>query len=488
MSALPAQRHRLAFALRRAGTYTACAGACAVAGWLVAGVPDTMFVPATAALALAAAVALTVAGARARTLTSPMVVLGVPLLVSLSAAMQPITRIFGDWSPESLTAAVLIVVAPLAGIGAVIVAAPGRTPRLERGTAAAPYPRRLVGACLLMCLVASAVYALEWSRIGGPPLLSSNIDEARFSVQFGLLHVLTQALPLSLLVATWARVARADSFTAAQRRALEAIMCFALIVLALGGGRALVVVPVISALVVAARYVSRRAARRMVVVLPVAILVFSSVIFLTRIGQQHTSNSVVGSILYNDTGMNSSPLASAYRSVSIGFGQQLRVVAELRDAHVRTPPFTTSIWFAHNISGRALDPEAFTAPSAGGWLAAMYAGPLLLDFGLLPTLLFGVLMGAGAHALYRLFARGRSITMIWVYAYLAGPIAFAFYVNVFLQFVYPILDLVALTILSRLLIAPAASSPRVDATPSTDASGGAGFRPMAFDSGRSTSS
>lgn len=431
--------------------YAAGAIASALAGSLVTDVTDASLVPATAVLALAPALALPIVGVRTHMLTSPLILLGVPLLLSLAAAMQPITRIFGDWSLETLTAAILIVVAPLAGVGAAMLAAPGRLPRLERGTAATPHPQRLIAVCLLMCVAGTAVYANEWSGIGGPPLLSSEIDKARFSVDFGLLHVLTQGIPLALLIATWARVGRADSFTAPQRRMLEAVMCFVPIIVVLNGGRGPVLLPLLTAVVVAARYVSPHAARRMALVAPVAILVFSSAIFIARIEQQSTT-AVGRTVLYNDTGTKSPPLQSGYRVSSIGLGEQLRVVAELRDAKVESPPFTSSIWFAHNFLGRAVDPQTITGPTAGGWLTATYAGPLLLDFGLIPALLFGFALGAGAHVLYRRFARGRSVTIIWVYAYLAGPIAFAFYVNVFLQFIYPFLDVIALITLSRLLI------------------------------------
>jgi hypothetical protein len=71
-----------------------------------------------------------------------------------------------------------------------------------------------------------------------------------------------------------------------------------------------------------------------------------------------------------------------------------------------------------------------------------------------PALLFGFGLGAIAHVLYRRFARGRSVTIIWIYAYLAGPFFLAFYLNVFLYFIFPIIDLVALMVLARLLIRP----------------------------------
>lgn len=453
MSALPIARGRASLGPARIAAFVVAAGALVLAGWHLAMLPDGALVPATAALGFAGALAVGMFAMRRGALSSPLALMGIPLLLSLAAAMQPVTRIFGDWSPSNLAIAALIVFAPLAGIGVAMLVAPGCTPRIQRGTDVVPHASRLVSVCSIMCALSTIVYAIEWSSVGGPPLFSPTIDKTRFSVEVGLMHVLTQGLPLALLIATWARVGRPNSFTSLQRRLLEAIMVFSPIVLALGGGRALVLVPLLAALVVAGRYVSRRTARRLLVVLPVAIVAFSSVVFVARIGQ-NAPTGAVGTVLYNESGGKTSAVEASYKSLSIGLGQQLRVVAALRDARVEMPPFTTSIWFAHNFVPRAVDSQTITGPNAGGWLTATYAGPVILDLGLPVALLFGFLLGAAAHLFYRQFARGRSVTAIWLYAYLSGPIAFCFYVNVFLQFIYPVLDLIALFVLSRLLIAP----------------------------------
>ena len=454
MGSLPMPTRRLTMRPLHAAGYVIAALACGLAGWFVARIPDSAFVPVTAALALAAATAIVIVNLRAHTLTSPAILIGVPLLLSLAGAMAPVTQIFGAWSPSTLAVAVLIVLAPLAGTGFAKLAAPDRTtPRLEPGTAAAPHPTRLIVICTAMCVAGTLVYGVEWSRVGGPPLLSENIDLARFGLAYGLAHVLTQGLPLALLIATWARVGRSASFTPAQRRALEAIICFVPVILLLGGARSLVVIPLVTTIVVVARYVSPHAARRMAVVIPLVLIALSSALFIARLSQS-TPAGPVGSVLYNDTGKRTSVVQSTYRAISISLGQQLRVVAELRDADIRTPPFTTSIWFAHNLTSRAVDPHTITSANAGGWLTSTYAGQLLLDFGLLPAMLFGFVLGASAHVLYRRFARGRSVTIIWMYAYLAGPLALAFYLNVFLYFIFPVLDLIALAILSRILIRP----------------------------------
>jgi hypothetical protein len=447
-----AQRGRFSLGATRPAIYAAATLACIVAGWLVGGVPDATLVPVTAIVATAVAVALGIMGIRRHLLASPLILLGIPLLLSLAAAMQPITRIFGDWTLSTLTDAVLIVLAPIAGVGAAMLFAREPIKALERGTEAQPYANRLVFVVVAMALAGSAVYAYEWAGIGGPPLLSENIDQARFSLNAGPIHIFTEGIPLALLISTWARVGRPRSFSPFQLRALEGVMGLALLMQGLGGGRSFVIVPVISALVVAARYLTPRATKRMAIGVPVAILVFSSVVFLARIGQ-HSPTGAVGSVLYNSSGEKTSPFESVYGSLSINLGEQLRVVQELREADIRTPPFSSSIWFAHNFfPSRALDPQVIAGPNAGGWLTSMYAGPLLLDFGLLPALLFGFVLGAGAHVLYGRFARGRSVTIIWIYAYLAASITLAFYINMFTYFIFPILDLTGLAILSRLLI------------------------------------
>lgn len=469
-----AQRGRFSPGATRPAIYVAATLACILAGWLVGGVSNDALVPVTAILAAAGAIAIGVFGVRSHLLASPLVLIGAPLGLSLAAAMQPITRIFGDWSLSRLTEAVLIVLAPIAGVGIAMLFQREPLKRLERGTEAQPYPTRLVATVVLMAIVGAAVYANEWSGIGGPPLLSDNIDQARFSLNATAIHVFTEGIPLALLIATWARVGRAQRFGPLQLRVLEAVMFFALVIQALGGGRSFVILPVISALVVAARYLTPRAARRLAILIPVAILLFSSAIFLARIGQ-HSATGAVGSVLYNDSGAKASPFQSAYRSLSINLGEQLRVVEELREANIRTPPFSSSIWFAHNFfPGRALDPQKIAGPNAGGWLTSMYAGPLLLDFGLLPALLFGLLLGAAAHLLYGRFARGRSVTIIWVYAYLAASITLAFYINMFTYFLFPLLDVTGLVILSRLLIVRESATP--SAEPAVAAPGGVAAR------------
>ncbi len=452
-------RGRFSPGVTRPAIYATGTLACIVAGWLIGGVSNTALVPVTAAVATAGAIAIGIFAVRRHLLASPLVLLGVPLLLSIAAAMQPITRIFSDWSLPRLTDAVLIVLAPIAGVGIAMLFQREPLQRLERGTDAQPYPARLVTVVVAMALLGAAVYAHEWAGIGGPPLLSENIDQARFSLNAGPIHVFTEGIPLALLIATWARIGRARCFGALQLRALEGVMVLALIMQGLGGGRSFVILPVISALVVAARYLTPRATRRMAIGVPVAILLFSSVVFLARIGQ-HSPSGAVGSVLYNDSGSKASPFQSAYRSLSINLGEQLRVVEELRDADIRTPPFSSSIWFAHNFfPSRALDPQVIAGPNAGGWLTSMYAGPLLLDFGLLPALLFGLALGAAAHLLYGRFARGRSVTIIWIYAYLAASITLAFYINMFTYFLFPIVDITGLLILSRLLIVREPATP-----------------------------
>ena len=462
MTSLRAARRTPGLSPERAVIYAVAAVGLALSGKLVVAIADVDPLVPTQILAVAGSAALLAHGVRTRTLTSPMILLGVPLLLSLAAATLPITRIYSDWTTTEMMVAVALVLAPLVGVWLAVVSTDGRVPTLERGTEAKPRAFLLVTVCTLMTAAGTVVYLLEWQTVGGPPLLSPDIDEARFAVEFGPLHVITQGIPLSFLVAAWARVARPRSFTALQRRMLEALMIVTPFILILGGGRALLAPPLISAPVVVARYLTPVAMRRLAIWLSLAVLLLSSAIFITRVGQ-HVSQGPSQAVLYNSgTGERTNPLEAGYRALSVGLGEQLRVILELREDKASSPPFTTTLWFAHYFLPRAIDPHTITQAHAGGWLTSMYAGQVLLDFGLVAAILFGVALGAVAHLLYRHFAKGRSIMVIWLYAYLASPIVLSFYVNVFLYFIFPIIDVIWLYVLSRVLLRPA---PRAEAVP-----------------------
>lgn len=414
----------------------------------------------TGIAAFGAGITLIVVGLRARTWTSPLMLLGIPLTLSLAASMLSITEIFSEWSSPNLAAAIAIVAAPLVGVATAVLATGGRIPVPRPGTQGLPRTQRVVAVCCLMSVVGMIVYAIEFASVGGPPLLSSDVEQARFSIQYGPLHLLTQGLPLAFLIATWARVARPASFTPGQLRALEANMVLPPLVLALVGGRSLVLLPLIGGLVVTARYISPRATRRLLVIVSIAVLLSSSVLFLAR-AEQNTTLGPFQTVLYDsETGARRAPWDSAYRALGLSLGEPLRVVSELRNADAATPPFSTTLWFAHNFTSRAIDPHTVTAVHAAPWLTSTYAGQVLLDFGLGAAILVGVVLGLIAHLLYCGFAAGRSVATIWVYAYLAGPIFMAFYLNVFLYFLFPVVDVAALTVLSRLLVSsPAERSP-----------------------------
>jgi len=205
--------------------------------------------------------------------------------------------------------------------------------------------------------------------------------------------------------------------------------------------------------VVSARYIKPKSTRRLMIVMPVVLMAFSSAVFLVR-HEQDPSRTNSQAILFNSADQNRrSLLESSYAGLAITFGEQLRVVGEIQNAHVSASPFTTSVYFTHRFNERAVNAGTIAAVYAGGWQASGYAGPLLLDFGLLPAVLFGVILGVLSHLGYRQFANGMSITAIWVYAYLAGLIAVAFYDNIFLNYAYPLIDVAVLMCLSRIVLA-----------------------------------
>jgi hypothetical protein len=203
---------------------------------------------------------------------------------------------------------------------------------------------------------------------------------------------------------------------------------------------------------VTVRHLSRKTVRRLLIVLPLTALVFAAGLQLARVGQ-HSGVQAPQAALYSSSAQaRASPFEAGYNSLSISLGEQLRVVSALYENDVSTPPFSSSLWFVHHLFPRAINPHDVTVVYAGGWFTSMYAGQVFLDFGLLGTLVFGLILGAAAHLLYRRFAEGTSVRMIWIYAYLAGPLVLMFYINTFLFFVFPIIDLIGLYVLSRILI------------------------------------
>jgi hypothetical protein len=386
-------------------------------------------------------------------LASPVVILAAPLLLGLAAAMRPITQIYSAWAPSEIAVAVGVAVAPLVGIALAAMVATRRNVTSRKGRQLAPL--RLVMVVTGLFVLGASVLIYEFAGVGGPPLLSGRIDEARFSlIQDGPLHLLTEAAPLSALVATWARTAHPEQFNRLQRRWLEGIVALVFVFAALQGGRLTVFLPFIACVVIALRFIETQHARRVGVLLFLVFISASAVYFVARAGQG-ASVTVSSRVFYDDQGATKSPPVQALDGLTYSLGEQTRVVQELREAQVNREAPSTTLWFAHRFVARAQNPEDVAEQVTRFWVTSGYVGPVLLDFGLVPGLLAGVIMGFIAERMYRRYRTGDDILSIWLYAFIISVLSLAFYANLFLLYAFVWIDVAALVLLSRVVTAPA---------------------------------
>ncbi|MDQ6775574.1 MAG: hypothetical protein M3071_04980 [Actinomycetota bacterium] len=412
---------------------------------LIVRFPPTLGVPLTAGAALLLAAGLVSWGVRERRLTSPPVLMGVPLLLGLAAAMAPITKLSWGWDGRSLAFAWGIALAPL--IGMAIYHALART-RSEHPHApvAAPTSPALVS-CLGLLLVGCAAQLYLYAQIGGAPLLSGDPGNAK-----GLLGQtsglgLVSGFPVdAAIIAAWTLARGRECLTVAQRRAFLGVVVLVPPFNALSGGRVGVVVALISMACVSGLRVQRRKLGLAACV--VAIAAASTYIFISRI--QHQANDPVAErILFDASGRARSLQGAISSGLLVNLGEGFRVASELQRDRVKLPPLTTSIFFLHRIFPRAQSSDLIAQRQNGFWITATYAGPLILDLGPASALGWGALLGLVFAALDR--RRRRAPGWAWVYAAVAGPLTVSFYAGTLNDFSYPWVDVFVLSMVALAL-------------------------------------
>lgn len=409
----------------------------------------------TAAVALLLAAGIVLVALRTRRLLSPPVMMGVPLLVGLAAAMSPTTRINHDWSGESLAIAWGIALAPLAGMAAVaFVARAATTLRGEVRDVVAPKANVIVGTCVAMVAVGVAVQVYEFARFGAIPLFSSSIDADRVAFgSTGPLHLLSDGLTLSAIIAAWARFGWAERFTEGQRRLLMAMIVFVPLFLTLQGGRFVATAPAIAAFVAARPYLSSGAVRRVGVIALSLVVVLSVALLGVRFSQDVGSKSPLTQRTFlDDAGARQSPPVALWRGLVVNLGEGYRVADEFHRAPFTLPKPSTSVYFADRVFSEAQDPEAIALELTDLWITSTYAGPVLLDLGVAAALLWGALLGALLQWVWvrRSYARGP--LFFWLYAYLAAHFAFLFYVELPTQLPFMWIDVPVIVALAVLLV------------------------------------
>jgi O-antigen/teichoic acid export membrane protein len=429
-----------------------------------------LLVPLTAAGAITLSVLLLAWARRRGQLLSPPVILGIPLLLGLAAAMAPVTRTHWDWSSASLAASWGIALAPLAGMAAVgLLAPPSASARpVGRDTVPPPNPARIVWTCAVLVGLGVVVQLITFARQGSIPLFSSAIDVARIGFQHpGPLYLLSDGLMLSAIVASWARFGWADRFSPLQRKVLTGIVFIVPLFLTLQGGRFVAAAPAIAAFVAARPYLSRRTLRRVGVAAAVVGALFSVALLGVRFHQASAQNPLSARIFYTASGTPRSFPSVLWNGLLINLGEGYRVADEFRRSHISVPSPSTSVYFLHRFLPQAQDPQTYALALSGLWITSTYAGPVILDEGIGAALLFGFVLGAVIQAVYVRRARASGPFAWWLYAYLAANFAFLFYVELPSLEPYLWIDPFAMYVLYRFLMPAARVSMGVISRPDT---------------------
>lgn len=387
---------------------------------------------------------------------SPVVLMGLPLLLGLAAATTDVTRIATDWTPARLAEVSAIAIAPILGAG--LARCARGTPRFTRATLV-PYgegkaevdPARIVAVCAAMLLVGAPILALEFARIGGPPLLSGHIDESRgLLITNGPLHIFTEGVSISLMIATWAIATQYRGLTASQRAILGGVIASDLILGVLQGGRLIVIMPIVAACVAAGRHVSKRVARRGAVLMALVVLLYGGVFAVGR-GSQGQSEAFHASVTYTNEGYTKPLWVRALDTLIVNAGEQDRVILEVRAAHAHSGPFRNTVYFVHRFLPRAIPSGQTALDVTRVWVTGTYALDFLLDFGLVAALLAGAAFGGIAYILYCRYCESTNVAAIWLYANFAGPMTLAFYTNMFTAFAFVWIDLLVVVVAARVV-------------------------------------
>lgn len=315
----------------------------------------------------------------------------------------------------------------------------------ERRTDAVATPRRMRVVLICALIVGYAELAHQFIGAGAIPLLSSNIDVARFAQPGGPSIILTNLLPVVAILALASR--RSLRLPAALPE-----MCIAAIAIGgflLAANRGIFVLTLAAA--AAARALLYGMPRpRTVVVGGLSILVVLVGVFFLRTSQPQPNTFT--DQLHSRILPAMPVLSRPYAAIHFGYATNFDVLARVVDHFPGSEPygrgaFSTSAFDLVIPGTRALTSE--TPQLTGAWVTATVAGPFWADGGF-PFLLLGMTaIGAVASALYTAALRTRWLAVSAAAGYGLFLTAFGVYTNLWTDqpdwtFVFPMIVVLAL--------------------------------------------
>ena len=406
-------RVRIVVAAALAGTLTA-----ALAARFTFTTPATGFLP---LLALPFALVLLVRSYR-YDFMAPGAVFALTWTTSLAVAQFPLFPVF-EWNAEMWW---LVSIPPLALIlGAAVGAGGSGFHQVRSPGQLPPVSLPVAAACTL---VGVAAWVRFFSQVGVIPLLSDQIDVARFA-SFGLSSLIGTRLGYVALIVAIPGVILAK--TPRERVLFAAVAAFSLAPLVLSGGR---LYPFSACVIGGFAVILYRGVPRRLGLLALAasivLIAGSSTVFFVRVDQQ--PDNPFKSHLDGELRPGRPYVLQWTIPVQMATAVSFHTLADLTRSHAHELDPTPGLYstkFADRFVG-SKDLETVTRPTAQfQQVTTTYVGPWYADFGLAGAVALSLLFGIINGLAWRWMRHSWSPTAIVLYSYAAFWLVYAIYLN-----------------------------------------------------------
>ena len=359
---------------------------------------------------------------------SPLVLFPAIWLLGIALAQIHLLQVQRPWSTTMwLVVAAVPIAFILGGMIGGEVALARAVPADERQAAST----RAVRAALAACVALGWLEEIhQWVAAKAVPLLSSNIDAARFRQPGGLTIVLTDLLTVAAIVSlTLPR----NPFARSARFELG-IAFAALAGFLLAGGRGTVVLPVVGAVFARLLYWGMPRARHILAVAVIGLVLVSGLFYIRT--AQHRTTDAFSQELYQRV-LPSTPSALwPLVPIDIGIATNYEALARIVDYFPSDAPFGHGLYdaaglhrFIHNARYLVPISQQLSSP----WVTTTVAGPFWADGGMAGVVVGTALIGLLTTATYWYARRTRELRHALVAGYFLFLAVFGFYANIWTQ-------------------------------------------------------
>jgi oligosaccharide repeat unit polymerase len=364
-----------------------------------------------------------------RRILSPLVAFPIVWTIGVLLAQIRLLDVQRPWSRLVWVVVILVPVAFVCGgiVGRALARAWTRRGERVAVTAAARRRLRIVLAALVALGWLEELH--QWAAAGAVPLLSSNVDQARFAQPGGPTIVLTDFLTVAAIVALVVprRLLARDALPEL------AVAAAALVPFALAADRGSLILPVAAALVARSVYWGLPSFRVVLVVaLAVATVAAAGFYYRTSQHRDHPFEHEIYAEVLPDVPVLVRPVIPIEIGVAMNFEALARIVdffpAVVPYAHGRYDLLGLDLFFP-----QARDLQPLTSYLSPPWVTSTVAGPLWADGGPIGVIVGLALIGALSTAAYVAARRTSQLRWALVAGHLTYLVVFGFYTNLWTQ-------------------------------------------------------